>query len=346
MTKIDEIADGNRLTNADLSCLLTSTFSIVSITVNVFVCTATIFGNILILISIYKYSKQFKGSLYMFIGNLAVADLLLGLWLLLLLYEEVVPDVKQDWYFCVTKPIGVLISYSCSILTLIGISFDRFMAVIFPLKHLVHTYKRKFFIAYLTLIWIISIIGGSLTVILPNLEPPSNTFVCRIGAILPPGFELVSSVALLLAILINSSLFGVVMWKIKTKEIPGNSNSQKKNTKTVLMIVIFVTFAVCWLPFVICSFLLQANIAPSTFQNVVCAQEYLARLGFVNSAQNWIIYGLANRNFRTAFKKILCCNGCTFPLKPVSFSTDGSRSKSACKETECPVNLKQNETVI
>ncbi|XP_053407970.1 sphingosine 1-phosphate receptor 1-like [Mercenaria mercenaria] len=331
--------DGKNFSNVDLSCLFSPTFNIVSVTIHVIVSTATIFGNALILISIYKYPIQFKGSLYMFIGNLAVADLLLGVWLLLFIYEGIVPEVQNNWYFCVAKPVGVVTSYCCSIFSLLGISFDRFMAIIFPLEHLVKTHKRKLFIISITAMWIISITSGTLPVI---LEPHGNTFVCRMGAILPQDFQLVCSIVLLLVVFINFVLYGIVMWKVKTKRTPGNSGGRKKSSKTVLMIIVFLLFVICWLPFITCSIIMHFSLEPSTFQNVICAREYLAKLGYINCALNCVIYGLANKKFRAAFKKILFCKRCPTFSKPSSFLSERGRANSMCNEMKCSVDQKQD----
>jgi hypothetical protein len=270
----------------------------------------TIFGNILIIVSIYKYPKQFKGSLYMLIGNLAAADLLLGVWLLVFLLEKMIPDMKENWHYCVVKPIGIFIPYGCSIMCLLGISFDRFMAVLFPLKHLLKTNRRKLFIVYLAGMWLIAILAGGLPIIFQNLKPPNSTFICNVGTIIPQEFELIPPILIIVTGIIDFILFGAVIWKIKTNKVPGNSVTRKKNTKTILMIIVLVLFVICWMPFIICSLMMQADISISTLQNIICAKEYLAKLGLGNSAMNWILYGLANKKFRIAFRTLLCYSGC------------------------------------
>ncbi|XP_045189149.2 sphingosine 1-phosphate receptor 1-like [Mercenaria mercenaria] len=300
------MAEDNHLSNVDLSCLKSPTFSTVSLTVYVIVCTATIFGNILILLSMYKYSNRFKGNLYMLIGNLAVADLLLGFWLLLFIYEEIVPEVQQIWFFCLAKPVGVFISYCCSTFTLLVISFDRFIAVMFPLKYIERTHTRMLYIVTLFTLWFISIVIGSLPVILNSIGPPQETFVCKIGAILPHDLELLP-LGILGTVFIGFTLYGIILRRLRRKESTGNNARMKRASKTVMMIFVFVVFMVLWLPFIICSCLMQVDLAPSLFKNVVCAREYLMRLGLLNSALNWIIYGLTNDKFRMAFRNIICC---------------------------------------
>lgn len=298
------------LSEVDLSCLFTPTFSAVSVSIASVTCATTIFGNILILTSIYKYPARFKGSLYLFIGNLAAADLLLGLWLFLFILEEIFPDLQQIWFFCVAKPVGILVSYGCSSLSLLGISVDRFMAVMFPLKHLIKTQKRRLFIVSFAMMWTVSIIFGCLPVVLPNLKPPEISFVCRIGVIIPQSYGLVLTIVLLLSLVLNFILYGVVLWTIKYNRKPGNFTGSRKYTKTVLMFIIFVFFVACWIPFIICSFPLQTNLPVSVYENVICVRDYLARLGYINSSMNWIIYGVANKKIRTTFKQILwyrCC---------------------------------------
>ena len=331
------MAEGYQFENIDLSCLTSSTFSVVSFTFNILVSTVTIFGNSLVILSIYKYPRQFKGSLYMFIGNLAAADLLLGVWLFVLMFEEIFPDVKQNWYYCISKPIGIFITYGCSTLSLLGISFDRFMAVMFPLKHLIRTTKRNTFSVLLTCIWVISIITGISPVFL-HTKPLNNTFICRIGTIAQREFDFIPSVVITLTVIIELFLYGIVIWKIKTKKTPGSSASTKKNTKTVLMIIVFVLFVVCLMPFVICSLMMQADISTATLQNIMCIREYVAKLGLLNAALNWILYGLANQKFRTAFKAILCCKCYTYLSRRLFSSSKENRIRRSSTHFEHSVD--------
>ena len=268
--------------NLDLSCVTSTTFSIVSVTLYIIVIVVTIVGNLLVILSIYKYS----------------------------------------------------------IMSLLGISFDRFMAVVFPLKHFMRTNKRNTFVVLLSGMWIISILSGSLPVILVNLQPPNSTFVCRVGAIMPLEFNLIASVLIIVVIIINFVLYGMVIWKIKTNKTPGNSASKKKNTKTVLMIIVFVIFVVCWMPFVICSIMLHADISTSTLQSIWCVREYVVKLGMVNSALNWILYGLANQKFRTAFKKILCCKCCLYVSRTSSTLSEENRMRQSINDFDNPVDSK------
>ena len=296
----------NDFNNIDLSCLTSQTFSIVSITVSVIVSIATIFGNSLILLSIYKYPVIFKNSLYKFIGNLAVADILLGLWLLLFIYEEVFPEVQSNWYFCITKPVGALVSYACSCLSLLGISVDRFLAIVFPLKHIVLTQRSIYIRCVICMIWIISIVPGILSVIILRLGQRRQIFLCRIGSILPREYELLP-LGLIVIVLTNLTLYGIILRRIRSQDMIGQCPSGRKSTKTIMMLIVLTLFVVFWLPFIICSCLMQFDLGPSVFQTVVCAREYLVQLGFVNSILNPVIYGLANKKFCTAFNNILCC---------------------------------------
>ncbi|VDK54537.1 unnamed protein product, partial [Gongylonema pulchrum] len=65
--------------------------------------------------------------------------------------------------------------------------------------------------------------------------------------------------------------------------------------------VIMGTFLICWLPFFI------VNIIRSFFPGRVSDVQFVAVtwLGYANSTANPIIYTILNKDFRTAFKRIL-----------------------------------------
>lgn len=287
------------------ACLLTPTYNLISLVVAVVVFVTTIFGNLFILISLCKYPTRFKGSVFMFIGNIAAADLLLGIWMVLFIYEEMIPEVKQNWYFCMIKPFGIIVSYTGSTICLLGLSFDRFMAVFFPFVHLVNTRRRKFYISLFATIWLVSVIGTVVPLFLEMCFEQQKTLICRIGTLIPEKFEFISSILMSTIIMVSLVFYGLVIWKIRGNIIPGQNSGRKLNSKMTISLLVNILFAVCWLPFIICSFIEQFWHTPSVSQNVACITAYLSKFAFINSSLNWVVYGLANKTFRRTFKSLM-----------------------------------------
>lgn len=68
--------------------------------------------------------------------------------------------------------------------------------------------------------------------------------------------------------------------------------------------LVFAVFVICWTPFFILNFL--SGIMPHLQVPPMLSITFLW-LGYVSSTMNPVIYTIFNRNFRTAFKKILLC---------------------------------------
>ncbi|XP_072041759.1 probable G-protein coupled receptor No18 [Amphiura filiformis] len=82
------------------------------------------------------------------------------------------------------------------------------------------------------------------------------------------------------------------------------SVARERKATTVLAIVVTI-FIICWLPFFITNVIIglcsdHCSVSHTAFATVTW-------LGWVNSALNPVIYTIFNREFRNAFRKILCC---------------------------------------
>lgn len=290
----------------DYSCMFTPAFKSFTIVTASVVFILTTFGNTLILASLFKYRKVFKGSIYIFIGNLALTDMLLAVVMLIKLLEYIVPDFSHSWTFCMTKALGIVVTFVCSMLTLSLIAVDRFMAVVFPLHHIVRSKRSRFFFGAATLCWLSSLLCTIIPILL--VRRPTGRVICRLGAMFPSQIHL-SAVSLVFAnMLVSGILYGILLWKIKAATVGESSNPRRKFTrKTFIMIIVFFLFVCCWIPFIICSFMIETVMSNAEASKYECVREYLTRLGFLNSSMNWIVYGVSNEKFRWAFKKLLCC---------------------------------------
>ncbi|KAL1266237.1 hypothetical protein QQF64_001912 [Cirrhinus molitorella] len=81
---------------------------------------------------------------------------------------------------------------------------------------------------------------------------------------------------------------------------------------TFVLAVVIGVFVICWFPFFF-TYSLQA-ICPVACEVPVALFKFFFWIGYCNSALNPLIYTIFNRDFRKAFKKILCkrCKDCLF----------------------------------
>ncbi|XP_060599471.1 olfactory receptor 4F6-like, partial [Ruditapes philippinarum] len=148
--------------------------------------STTYLGNTLILVSLKKFSKYLKGTPFILMGNLAVADLLLAIGLSLEVLGTIFLSLEINTFFCVVKVIVTGVSLGTSGKLLIFISFDRFCAIMFPMKHLTHSQKSRCRTIHIAIVWIISV----LFVLIPafvNLRSSKVLEDCNFGKMIPDG---------------------------------------------------------------------------------------------------------------------------------------------------------------
>ena len=296
-----------------LKCTMTSTFKTVTMVATLCTIAVSFFGNSLILISLRKFRKQFKGSLYMFLGNLAISDIFLATGMSLHILEVLCPTliVSGNMWYCFLKLSITVTSYTESGITLMFMSLDRFCAIGYPMLHFLRHRQRRRIWCAITCTWIISLLCGFLPTLLLYIENMKlhNFHVCRYGECIPKESTLGVVVFLLLQILFNSVLCGLVIWKMKanSKSAPRNKQITMKS-KTKLLIKVYILFALCWLPFIVLSIALELQLDLEKRLKLLCTREYMLHLGMLNSGLNWMLYGLTNVKFRKAFKLVLSCN--------------------------------------
>lgn len=88
--------------------------------------------------------------------------------------------------------------------------------------------------------------------------------------------------------------------------------------------LVFATFVICWTPFFTLNFL--QGVWPDLKVPNSLSVTFLW-LGYVSSTMNPVIYTIFNRNFRTAFRKILMCQ--SLAVTAASSATSHCKSKHA-----------------
>ncbi|GAV02852.1 hypothetical protein RvY_13366 [Ramazzottius varieornatus] len=81
-----------------------------------------------------------------------------------------------------------------------------------------------------------------------------------------------------------------------------NRNTLAQHRATLTLFIIVGAFSVCWLPYFTC-FTISPRYAMSTFPLMA---EIFLWMGYFNSFVNPFVYGMTNREYRAAFKSLLC----------------------------------------
>ena len=293
-------------------CSMTSTLQTWTMIATCCTVVLSFFGNSLILISLRKFRKQFKGSLHLFVGNLAVSDIVIATGMSLHLFEMLCPwlNLSGNIWYCFVKMSISITSYTESGITLMCMSLDRFCAIAYPMRHFLRHRQRRRISSVIVCTWVVSLVTGflpSLIVYRKNLKL-QEVHTCQI----PKPSTLGVVAFLLFQIMFNSVLCGLVIRKVKAKRNVAPINKQViMKSKTRLLVKVYSLFALCWFPFIVVSIVLELDLDPGKRRTFVCARKYLLQLGMVNSCLNWMLYGLTNVRFRKAFKTILSCKNKT-----------------------------------
>uniref|UniRef100_A0AAY4B8S3 Alpha-2B adrenergic receptor n=1 Tax=Denticeps clupeoides TaxID=299321 RepID=A0AAY4B8S3_9TELE len=106
----------------------------------------------------------------------------------------------------------------------------------------------------------------------------------------------------------------LVAWKDKAAGMPSSARRKamvkREKRFTFVLAVVIGVFVICWFPFFF-SYSLQA-ICPMTCTLPEPLFKFFFWIGYCNSCLNPVIYTIFNKDFRRAFKKILCTKGTFF----------------------------------
>uniref|UniRef100_A0A671SMV2 Alpha-2B adrenergic receptor n=1 Tax=Sinocyclocheilus anshuiensis TaxID=1608454 RepID=A0A671SMV2_9TELE len=287
----------------------------------------TIFGNILVIIAVLT-CRFLRGPQNLFLVSLAAADILVAT---LIIPFSLANELMGYWYFesfwCeIYLALDVLFCTS-SIIHLCAISLDRYLSISRPVQYATQRTPRKIKGAILV-VWLISAVISFPPLVSMNKTQLDKDGVpqCKLNEHI--GYILYSSIGSFFAPCLIMILVYVRIYQIAKKHTrcppgeprkdyaggvpPGRELQNGENQGgvdprlTFVLAVVIGVFVVCWFPFFF-SYSLQA-ICPETCKLPEPLFKFFFWIGYCNSALNPLIYTIFNRDFRKAFKKILCKN--------------------------------------
>ena len=267
-------------------------------------CIVITLGNLMIVIAVVKDPlKKLRSPFNYFVVNLAVADLIVGIISMpigiynhTLEYLKTKPDVLKR-VFTVT----LFISLTASLLCLITLSVDRYVAITFPMKYRSNLTWRKCWIGSFV-IWILSL---SLPLIYLKVGYINYLMIYVNTAVVIAAITLVMTY-----IRIYKFLRGQIQ---RMKEISRTTSNetkmleskrtlqQKKVTRVFLWIL--VLFLVCYIPATIIVYILQFCTA-CRCESIHIMRDTTFYLLTVNSCMNPFVYALKNKHYRHALTQV------------------------------------------
>ncbi|NXS79003.1 NPFF2 protein, partial [Erpornis zantholeuca] len=286
---------------------------------------------------IILWSKHMRTVTNLFILNLAVSDLLVGLFCM---PTTLLDNIIAGWPFgsLVCKMSGMVqgISVSASVFTLVAIAVDRFRCI-------VHPFKQKLSIptavAIIAVIWILAVAIMCPSAVLLQVQEEKHfrvllgsgnatrpVFWCR-EEWPDPGMRKIYTTILFANIYLAPLSLIVIMYarisiSLSHTAMPGarkrsqeqrHSVWKRKQKAIKMLIVVTLLFTLSWLPLWTLMLLLDyASLSDLQLQLInVYIYPFAHWLAFFNSSINPIIYGFCNENFRRGFQAVFKLQLCS-----------------------------------
>lgn len=279
----------------------TSTFTVLMI-------VATIFGNSLVIAAFITFTRLRSATNY-FVVSLAATDLCVALFSMPIYVAYLVTGPAWKLGYIVSRVWTMMdvLSGTASIANLVAISLDRCMCIDKPLMYYqyVTTIRVQITIA---IIWLYSITMSITSYFMWQYR--IFNFVASIMYFWVP---------LLIIITAYSIVFRVALHQVRRISIASTTDQsfrkslnskysfvrEFKAAKTLAVVV--GAFVVCWLPFVIINAIYtfcENEACPTMNAKYILITKWMH---YGNSMLNPPIYGFMNKDFRVAFKHLLCC---------------------------------------
>uniref|UniRef100_A0A672ID96 Histamine H2 receptor n=1 Tax=Salarias fasciatus TaxID=181472 RepID=A0A672ID96_SALFA len=271
----------------------------------------TVGGNVLVCLAVCA-SRRLRCLTNCFIVSLAVTDLLLGL---LVLPFSALLQFREEWplgpVFCNFYISMDVMLCTASILTLLVISLDRYLAVTMPLRYASLVLPWRVAVAMAS-VWTVSVAVSFLPIqmgwntvngTVQNYGPGASEKKCRFELNRP--YVLTDSVLTFYLPLLTMCWTYLRILRIARAQAKRIIMALREHKATVTLAAVIGAFVVCWLPYFILFTVLglKEHPDPSTEPEFTI----VLWLGYANSAINPILYGALNRDFRSAYTQLLRC---------------------------------------
>ncbi|XP_069752123.1 glucose-dependent insulinotropic receptor [Narcine bancroftii] len=266
-----------------------------------------------------KILKKKSASLY-FILNLAVADMLVGFTCF---GTAVIVLSRQNFVttrtLCMLRISLITSPSAASVLTMVSVAFDRFLAIKVPLRYC-QLMTDKMVALIIAGLWSLALVIGFLPEIIPQLKPTKYNNICKLFSVVNPNYVIVVFCACFIpASLIFVYFYSVILKiayshtrQIRTSEQVSSASSLAtsprchiRDVKAVRTIGILVgCFMVAWAPFFIASTVQACCIKCQLY---IIIEDYLWLLGLSNSLMNPLIYSYWQKDVRVNVCQMCCC---------------------------------------
>ena len=330
------------------------------------------FGNSLVICVVLQSLRMRTVTNYLIV-NMACADILYTLVatppmfvMIFKGYSWAMSSRGLGIFFCQVVNFGQYTLVPVSVLTLAAIAFDRFFAILMPLKRIIN---KRVFNWIIAVIWVTSVaVATPFLWVLRVDEDEHGSLSCNENW--EPAFDnetarknyslILFLVMFCLPICVITVLYTVIcrhLWYMKppgetereeSKNLLKRRNSRRKVVK--MLIVVVLVFILSWLPLQIATFMYFFQGDVSVSESLYFACEILMR---ASCALNPAVYAIFSENYRQGFKRVLarcCCSkfSALFPQRVASSSSSRHqtvpsvlRSEYALSKRSCSKNYEE-----
>ncbi|XP_057370381.2 neuromedin-K receptor-like isoform X2 [Daphnia carinata] len=282
-----------------------------------------IVGNTLVAWIVLAHRRMKTVTNY-FLVNLSLADLTMSLFNCIFNFTFM---LNSHWpfggFYCTVNNFIANVTVAASVFTLVAISFDRYIAIVYPLRPRMSKCIARIAIS---LIWLAScILAVPCLLYSQTISHKYSNGEVRIVCIVvwPDGLPSVSQqdfiyniIFTVLTYLIPVSVMGVcysrmsyILWRSQSigelNQRQAESIQSKRKVVRMFMVIV-VLFAVCWLPYhgyFVYQFIDHQVISYKYVQHIFLSFYWLA---MSNAMINPLVYYYMNARFRQYFKTVLC----------------------------------------
>ena len=318
------------------TCSIVSTFLTTAIS---FVSILAFFGNILVTVA-FIINANLRTSTNYFIVNMAVSDLLSALTNWPLYATEGMLSRKHlidDTVATVVCKLGLYtraVSQIVSILSLVWIVVERFIAIVYPFKARMLT--RRLRAVLLAVTWVIPLLIGVPYICFSNIVKQGQQRYCRfiwgkkkLSIYLPSGFVIFYCVPLATIIILYSRIMKCLTRSRPTANVVQENTRIRNRQQNMIVMKVFISivivFFLCWTPLVV--FIILRTVFPFLYAKDSCLL-FVGLLFYIlpslGTAINPIILFVSSTNYFEALKEMFNCftwKSC-FKCGPVSPQTE------------------------
>ncbi|XP_063243721.1 histamine H2 receptor-like [Bacillus rossius redtenbacheri] len=259
-----------------------------------------------------------------FVASLAVSDLLVGLSLPYHTAFYLCARLGTHPVACLLRFVLLLLSCCASICSLIGITVDRYISIVYPL-HYNCWITEKVVGTIVAVGWLVALIIATVPTYWNNWK--DNT-ACEMDKVLPWQYVLFIITPAFLLVWVAMVFIYWRIWReaarqarnISQVSICHSGSRDKKSIQVVMMVM--VSFSICWLPFFIASCVQVMGVKT---QASTIVYKFAFSLGIANSFMNPMIYAWKNPGFKHVFMQLLCCQKIFWKTSP-----------KIMQQTQCP----------